>query len=187
MSKRDQILAAALKLFIRQGFEKTPTSAISKAAGVATGTLFHHFKTKEDLINAIYYDVKTEMHTVLCSHSIKGVDVRVDLEMVWTNVMAWMLSNPEKYRFLSQFGESALIESTTRERVEELFTDIQALLKSAIKQGLFAELPLPLMNCLMASHMFTMASYLLQNPELWENEPTRQMLFKSFWLQMATR
>ena len=47
ISKRDQILLSALTLFNNQGFEKTPTSAISKHAGVATGTLFHHFKTKK--------------------------------------------------------------------------------------------------------------------------------------------
>ncbi len=58
MSKREQIFEAAVQLFTEKGFEKTPTSAISKVAGVATGTLFHHFKTKEDLINALYFTMK---------------------------------------------------------------------------------------------------------------------------------
>lgn len=42
-------------------FRATPTSAISKAAGVAEGTLFTYFKTKDDLVNALYRAIKFEI------------------------------------------------------------------------------------------------------------------------------
>ena len=45
--KREAILDTALVLFTERGFFGTPTSMISKEAGVATGTLFFYFKTKE--------------------------------------------------------------------------------------------------------------------------------------------
>jgi AcrR family transcriptional regulator len=47
------ILAAALELFARKGFYRTTTKAISKKAGIAEGTLFNYFQTKEDL--ALYF------------------------------------------------------------------------------------------------------------------------------------
>src|SRR5215469_13259895 len=43
------ILAAALKLFAEKGFYNTTTKAISRKAGIAEGTLFNYFETKEDL------------------------------------------------------------------------------------------------------------------------------------------
>ena len=43
------ILAAALKLFEEKGFYNTTTKAISRKAGIAEGTLFNYFETKEDL------------------------------------------------------------------------------------------------------------------------------------------
>src|ERR1041385_2070201 len=46
---KEQILSAALKLFRRQGLEATTTKQISQKAGIAEGTLFNYFKTKEDL------------------------------------------------------------------------------------------------------------------------------------------
>ena len=60
-SKRDQnkkqtkkrILAAALALFQENGLEGTTTRQISQRAGIAEGTLFNYFKTKEDL--ALYF------------------------------------------------------------------------------------------------------------------------------------
>jgi len=50
---KQAILAAALKLFAEKGFYKTSTRAISQKAGIAEGTLFNYFETKEDL--ALYF------------------------------------------------------------------------------------------------------------------------------------
>ena len=47
------ILQAALELFAQKGFYQTTTSAISRKAGIAEGTLFNYFETKEDL--ALYF------------------------------------------------------------------------------------------------------------------------------------
>ena len=46
---KDRILKAALGLFRKQGLEKTTTREISDKAGIAEGTLFNYFKTKEDI------------------------------------------------------------------------------------------------------------------------------------------
>src|SRR5580692_1933271 len=50
---KEKILAAALALFRENGFDGTTTRQISKKAGIAEGTLFNYFKTKEDL--ALYF------------------------------------------------------------------------------------------------------------------------------------
>src|SRR3989454_9445229 len=47
------ILRAALVLFAEKGFYRTTTKAISRNAGIAEGTLFNYFETKEDL--ALYF------------------------------------------------------------------------------------------------------------------------------------
>lgn len=50
---KQAILAAALKLFAEKGFYNTSTRTISRKAGIAEGTLFNYFETKEDL--ALYF------------------------------------------------------------------------------------------------------------------------------------
>ena len=50
---KERILAAALELFREKGLEGTTTKEVSKKAGIAEGTLFNYFKTKEDL--ALYF------------------------------------------------------------------------------------------------------------------------------------
>ena len=74
MDKQQLILGTALKLFVENGFHGTATSKIAAEAGVANGTLFNYFRTKEELIFAIYHKVVNEMDSFLiermASHSI---------------------------------------------------------------------------------------------------------------------
>lgn len=193
MSKRDQILEAALVLFIENGFDKTPTSAISKSAGVATGTLFHHFKTKEDLINAIYLQVKfamldnlaakTALATELSGNNEGGLKAQV--KALWFNTIDWVLEHPQKYRFLAQFGESALIASNTHEQVDAAFADYQALFTQGIEEGLFYDLPVDLLLSLATGHIFAACNYFLQQPELWQENDMQRKMFISFWSLLA--
>jgi AcrR family transcriptional regulator len=53
--KREAILAAATSVFAEGGLS-APTSAISKVAGIAEGTLFTYFLTKDDLERAVSAD-----------------------------------------------------------------------------------------------------------------------------------
>lgn len=50
---RAQILEAALDLFSRQGYRGTSIRDISKAAGVSTGSVYHHFHDKEELFDTL--------------------------------------------------------------------------------------------------------------------------------------
>jgi len=58
MSKRNAILASATRLFSRNGFQGTAMAELSTITGAATGTIFHHFKNKEDLFLHVLNGVK---------------------------------------------------------------------------------------------------------------------------------
>src|SRR5277367_4109427 len=64
--KRNAILSAATEVFAERGLSAA-TSAISTAAGVAEGTLFTYFKTKDELINALYREIKLELADAMMS------------------------------------------------------------------------------------------------------------------------
>ncbi len=57
-SKREQLIQAALTLFCEKGFHAVGTDAIAQHSGVTKKTMYHHFKSKDELILAVlrYYD-----------------------------------------------------------------------------------------------------------------------------------
>lgn len=60
---RAAILKTARQLFGDRGFENTTIDDIAVAAGVAKGAIYHHFKTKEALFEAVFTQVSLELAT----------------------------------------------------------------------------------------------------------------------------
>ncbi len=52
-STRDLIVEQADRLFYQQGFEHTSFADISKAVGISRGNFYHHFKTKDEILDAV--------------------------------------------------------------------------------------------------------------------------------------
>lgn len=51
--RRNEILDAADELFFKKGFDSTSTNDILQKVGIARGTLYYHFKSKEDIMDAL--------------------------------------------------------------------------------------------------------------------------------------
>jgi TetR/AcrR family fatty acid metabolism transcriptional regulator len=54
--KRERILRAAVKVFAKNGFHATRVSEVAKAAGVADGTIYLYFKSKDELLVSLFED-----------------------------------------------------------------------------------------------------------------------------------
>lgn len=50
---RDKIQNAAISLFTRKGFAATSVQDIARAAGISTGLMYRHYRTKDDLFGAL--------------------------------------------------------------------------------------------------------------------------------------
>ncbi|HXM37628.1 MAG TPA: TetR/AcrR family transcriptional regulator [Gemmatimonadales bacterium] len=51
---RQRLIRAALELFTTRGYHDTTTAQIAKKAGVAEGTIYRHFASKQQLVNELY-------------------------------------------------------------------------------------------------------------------------------------
>lgn len=70
MDRRDAILKAAKELFAQRGFQATTTYEVARRAGVAEGTIFHHFTSKR----AIFMHLLEEMGQLYVSETRARMD-----------------------------------------------------------------------------------------------------------------
>lgn len=56
MSNREKILECSLNLFCKKGYESVSVSEICKEAGITKPTLYHYFKSKYGLLEALLYE-----------------------------------------------------------------------------------------------------------------------------------
>ena len=142
--KRKAILDSALTLFTERGFHGTPTSLIASEAGVATGTLFHYFATKEELIEDLYLDIKKEAgNEVRRGTEIQG-DLDSDLIKISSNYFFWGTKNPAKIKFMEQFCLSPYVPADTREEGISNFLFLSEIIESGIRSGKIKPLPVEL-------------------------------------------
>ena len=139
MDKKEMIIRTAIKLFVKQGFENTPTSQISKESGVATGTLFHHFKTKEDLINAAYLFVK-KLAMDWYSPPDSKLSIKEQIRLTWRAGIEFGFKHRDEMEFLNKFSNSAYITKLSREEGQSIMEPLAVIFEQGIKKGVLKRL-----------------------------------------------
>ena len=76
--RRKEILDVAEELFVTKGYDKTSTNDILDRIGIARGTLYYHFKSKEDILNAMIERINSSLiaraQTIASDTSIPVID-----------------------------------------------------------------------------------------------------------------
>jgi AcrR family transcriptional regulator len=79
----EKIVTVSTELFIKQGFDKTSMQEIVDALGMSKGAIFHHFKSKEEILYAVmekhYNKVEEEIYGWL--DEIQGVTAKEKLRL----------------------------------------------------------------------------------------------------------
>jgi AcrR family transcriptional regulator len=150
--KRNAILDAATRVFAERGLAAAPTSEISKQAGVAGGTLFTYFKTKDDLINALYREIKLELADAMMSGFPRKKSVRTRLQHVWDGYVNWGVANPEQRKVLAQLQVSGMLSRESIEAGSAFFVEMQNMIRNATGQRILrGDVPIELISKMLAA------------------------------------
>src|ERR1700682_1960644 len=150
--KRNAILDGATRLFAERGLTAAPTSEISKQAGVAEGTLFTYFKTKDALINALYREIKLELADAMMSGFPRKKSVRTRLGHVWDGYVNWGITNPEQRSVLAQLQVSGMLLKESIEAGSAPFVEMQNMIRDAIDRHIFrGDVPIELISKMLGS------------------------------------
>jgi AcrR family transcriptional regulator len=60
-TRREELLAIAAKLFAERGFKNTTVRDIADAAGILSGSLYHHFDSKESIVDELLDSFQQEL------------------------------------------------------------------------------------------------------------------------------
>ena len=178
--KRNAILDAATRLFAERGLAAAPTSEISKRAGVAEGTLFTYFGTKDELINSLYREIKLELADAMMSDFPRKKNVRARLQHVWDRYVNWGIANPRQRKVLGQLLVSEVLTKESREAGSAPFVEFQIMIRDAIEQRVFRnDLPVELISKSLGSLVEAAVDLTMSNPS--KAAKYRESGFQMFW------
>jgi AcrR family transcriptional regulator len=129
--KRDALLKAAADAIAVEGISVS-TSTIAKKAGVATGSLFLYFPTKDDLLNQLYLTIKREIAESMLARYPQEAALSERMRSVWTAYLKWGVANPSKRHAMSQLSVSHRITKQVRDESMELLREVEILLRECL-------------------------------------------------------
>jgi AcrR family transcriptional regulator len=180
--KQNAIMEAATRVIGTHGLS-APTAVIAKEAGVSNGSLFAYFETKADLLNRLYVELKAEM----AAGAVDGLpiesDIRTQMVHVWSHLLRWATSCPEKRRALAHLSVSDDITSESRQNAMNEIAGIIQLMERARENGPMRDVPLDFVAALMTAQMDATIDYVLQDPANADKHCITA--FDAFWRMIA--
>jgi len=93
-------------LVARHGLHGASMSAIAREAGVAQGTAYVHYSSKEQLLIAAYLELKREMGVAACANIDRTATPHDRFIQIWLGVYRFLAREPERAQFMSQIESS---------------------------------------------------------------------------------
>ncbi len=131
--RRESILDAALDCFVERGFHGTAIPQIAKKAGIAAGTIYHYFDSKETLVNALYRTWKSNVAQRVFAAFPQGAPVREQFAVMWNEMVAFAISAPAAFAFIELHNhasyldaESLAVDRTVKEFALQMVKGAQA-------------------------------------------------------------
>ncbi|MDH4160645.1 MAG: TetR family transcriptional regulator [Actinomycetota bacterium] len=102
--------AALRRVVARHGFHGASMGAVAEAAGVATGTVYVHYASKDELIVAAYVEAKCALGHAAVTYPTASPAARDRFEGLWRGAHAYLANDPDLARFLLQVDASPYAE-----------------------------------------------------------------------------
>src|SRR5690606_25089421 len=108
--KKCAIFESTLRLVMKQGFHGSPMSQIAQDACVATGTIYHYFSSRDELIIELFKHCRRRIGDSMFKAEDQQLSYPLYFVAIWTNLVNFYTAYPEVLSFMEQFFSSPYAE-----------------------------------------------------------------------------
>nr|WP_269154711.1 TetR/AcrR family transcriptional regulator [Pseudomonas bijieensis] len=136
-SARGKLLQTAAHLFRNKGFERTTVRDLASAVGIQSGSIFHHFKSKDEILRAVMEET-IRYNTALMRAALAEADslrervlalIRCELQSIMGGTGEAMAVLVYEWRSLSEQGQRQVL--ALRDIYEDLWLEVLGQAKEA--------------------------------------------------------
>jgi AcrR family transcriptional regulator len=147
--KRAAIIQATIELVSENGFHGSPVAMVAERAGVAAGTIYRYFESKDVLIRATYTDLEERLRMkAMEGYPEQGSAREKFIHLARVLVTQW-ISTPVEFRFLEQFHNSPYGAELRKDKLFGKEKDLcREIFEEALEHKLVKELPISMLFAL---------------------------------------
>jgi AcrR family transcriptional regulator len=146
--KRDQILAAALRLVSQHGFHGTSMSMLAAEADCGQGTIYNYFSGKEELLEALFRQLKSEFVAAILDGDTNADALEVRFKRMWKNIILYFIGFPDRAAYFQQYHSSPYYSVETDGFIMEVLQPLLMVYTDAMQRGEIRNLPQPVLESL---------------------------------------
>ena len=139
--KKEAIFQAMLELISKHGFHSSPMSEVAKQADVAAGTIYHYFKSKDELICALYIRLREKFVENLFKNDDTTKIFKDRFRHFYLQMIQEAIKNPKEFYFLEQFANSPFISTIAKTEKIRLEQPIYDFLRKAVFTQILRDIP----------------------------------------------
>jgi AcrR family transcriptional regulator len=147
LGRRRAVLRAALECFAERGFDATTLKDIRKRSGASTGSIYHHFASKEGLGAALYVEGLRDYQRGLVRELARHGNAERGVKSIVAYHLRWVERHPEWARFLLTMRQTEFVAAAEPEIAElnrALAREVLAWFAPHVDGGTVARLPFDL-------------------------------------------
>jgi AcrR family transcriptional regulator len=181
--KRATLLVAATRLIASSGIAAS-TAKIASAARVSEGTLFIYFPTKENLLNQLFLELKTDLAGAMLSSYPQTGTSHERMQHMWDRLINWGVAHPMEKRALRHLNLCDQISTESRRRADVLFEEIRRMVGECLVAHSDHDRVSFYAGAALDALLETTVEAILARPK--DHARFRQLGFDLFWKGMAS-
>lgn len=187
--RRYEIVQAALACFVEQGFANTTMEDIRRRSGASTGSIYHHFKSKEQLAAAVYLEGIVDYQAGFVAQLDRNPSARKGLAAVIGYHMRWVKEHTEWARYLFQMRHADFMtaaEKTITEANSRFYTHTLHWLDPLYDKGELQQLPFEIFLSIALSPCFEFTRFWLSGQVETDLEKAGRIFSEAAWRALKT-
>jgi AcrR family transcriptional regulator len=180
--KRSAILQAATASIAAEGMSAS-TANIAKAAGVSEGSLFRYFKDKDELVNELYRELKSDMRHAMTNDFPHKSALKARAQHIWDAYLSWGVAEPAKRKAMAQLSVSDRISLSNRHEGQSGFDAVAGTLQQVLERGRLCELPYRYVSSLLLGMAEATMASMTEDPA--SANRYRTVGLEAFWSAVA--
>jgi Transcriptional regulator len=180
--KKQALLDAATVAFAQSGISAS-TALIARNAGVAEGTLFRYFATKDDLLNTLYLHLKSDLCRAMLAELSVSDEPKEFTRNIWNSYIDWGVRNPVGQQAIRRMAVSEKITDETKQQVTDMFPELHQLCQRSVRKVFLSDAYQAFGDALFLSLAETTIEFSSHQPE--RASELKALGFEAMWLALA--
>lgn len=182
--KKKAIFESMLALVKENGFHGTPMSMVARKAGVAAGTIYHYFESKEQLISELSCLVRKQMTAAIENGADESLPFQDRFFRIWMNLYRFYENNPDALWFFEQFVNSPYNTEKEKEGHDEFHDLIFRFFRKGVDEGFFRKVNPEILGILAHGNIITTAK-MQRYGKIAIGEAELQQIAQMLWMGLA--